>query len=164
MTPTLTRLTSLLVGAGAVGVLLELTGIHSPVRSVLVLVFIAVAPTAAFAGLLRGFDGFARIVIAFVTTIVVLSLIAIIMLAAGLWSPTAGLLVVVVISAGCLLAQLPGNRARVSGWAQSLRHASSPDGARVVAEPADAGLPLSEGGDRAAANGAAGADQAPADR
>ncbi len=133
MTPTSARLISPLVGAGAVGVVLELAGVNSPIRAVLVLLFIAVAPTAAIWGLLSGLDGFARIVIACVTTAVVLSLIAMILLATGLWSPTLGLLAVVVISAGALLAQSPAARARIGVHAQSLWHALISSRARIGA-------------------------------
>jgi hypothetical protein len=64
--PTFTRLTSLVLGvavaAGAAGVGLELAGVDSAVRTALVLVFLAVAPPVAIAGLLRTLDGFARLV------------------------------------------------------------------------------------------------------
>jgi hypothetical protein len=73
--------------------------------TVLVLVFFAVAPTAAIAGLLRGFDIFARLVIACVTAIAVITFIAMIMLAAGIWSPRGGLVAVVLVSGACLLAR-----------------------------------------------------------
>ena len=48
------------VGAGMAGVVADLAGASLLLVTVLVLVFIAVAPTAAIAGLLRGFDVFAR--------------------------------------------------------------------------------------------------------
>ncbi len=116
MTPMSTRLAGLLVGAGSVGVILALAGVQSPIRTVLVLLFLAVAPTAAIFSLLRGFDGFARLILACVSTIVLLSLIAMIMLAAGLWSPTGGLLAVAGISAACALARLtPAARAGSAG-------------------------------------------------
>ena len=55
------RLTSLVLGvavaAGAAGVGLELAGVDSAVRTALVLVFLAVAPPVAIAGLLRTLDG-----------------------------------------------------------------------------------------------------------
>jgi hypothetical protein len=122
-----TKLTSLFirtaVAAGAVGVVLDLAGVDSPVRAALVLIFLAVAPTAAFAGLLGGLDGFARLVLACVTTIAVLSMVAMIMLAAGIWSPTSGLLAVAVISTLCLIAQRPTIRTRVAARAASWRKA-----------------------------------------
>jgi hypothetical protein len=114
------RLTSSLVGvasgAGAVGVILALAGVHSALRTLLVLLFLVVAPTAAIAGLLRGFDGFARVLLACVSTVVLLIIVAMILLSAGLWSPIGELLVVAVITTGCLLAQRPGVRARVASW------------------------------------------------
>jgi hypothetical protein len=117
------------VAAGAIGVLLELAGARSVVVSVLVLVFIVVAPTAAIAGLLRGFDVFARIILAAVTAVAVVTLIAMIMLAIGAWSVKGGLVAIALFSAACLLAQ-PGRAAwlmsfpgmkrlrenRISGW------------------------------------------------
>lgn len=105
------------MGAGAVGVILALAGVQSPVRTALVILFLTVAPTAAIAGLLRGFDPFARIILAVVTTIAVLSIVAVVLLSAGLWSPMAELVGVVVITVGCLTAQVPAVRARVAGWA-----------------------------------------------
>jgi hypothetical protein len=109
-----TKLTSLFVrtavAAGAAGAILGLAGVDSPVRAALVLIFLAVTPTAAIAALLGGLDGFARLVLACVTTIAVLTIVAMIMLAAGLWSPMGGLLAVAVISASCLITQRPAIR------------------------------------------------------
>jgi hypothetical protein len=82
------------MAAGVAGAILGLAGVDSPVRAALVLIFVAVTPTAAIAGLLGGFEGFARLVLACVTTIAVLTVVAMIMLAAGLWSPTGGLLAI----------------------------------------------------------------------
>jgi hypothetical protein len=76
---------------------------------VLVLVFIAVAPAAAIAGLLRGFDLFARLVIAYVTAIAVITFIAMIMLVAGIWSPRGGLVAVALVSGACLLPRRLGS-------------------------------------------------------
>jgi hypothetical protein len=125
--PTSTRLTSLVlvlgvaVAAGAAGVL---AGVDSAVRTALVLVFLAVAPTVAIAGLLRTLDGFARLVIACTATIVILALTAIIMLAGGVWSPTGGLLAVAAITAACLVAQVPAVRRGVAAQAASGRAAA----------------------------------------
>jgi hypothetical protein len=109
MTPKYARLTSwslrAAVVAGAAGVVADLAGARSLLVTVLVLVFFAVAPTAAIAGLLRGFDIFARLVIACVTAIAVITFIAMIMLAAGIWSPRGGLVAVVLVSGACLLAR-----------------------------------------------------------
>jgi hypothetical protein len=93
------------LGAGIAGFLVNLAGVRSGLVTVLVLIFIAVAPTTAIAGLLRGFDLFARLILTCVTTIAVLSLIAMIMLAIGVWSPKGGLVAIALVSGACLLAQ-----------------------------------------------------------
>jgi hypothetical protein len=84
--------------------------------------FLAVVPTAAIAGLLRTLDGFARLIIACTADITILALTAIIMLAAGTWSPTGGLLAVTVITAVCWATQWPpvrrAVRARAVPWRQ----------------------------------------------
>jgi hypothetical protein len=112
MTPKYARLTSwsvrAAVAAGAAGVVADLAGARSLLVTVLVLVFFAVAPTAAIAGLLRGFDLFARLIIACVTAIAVITFIAMIMLAAGIWSPRGGLVAVALVSGACLLARRMG--------------------------------------------------------
>jgi hypothetical protein len=115
-------LTGALVGAGVVvaAAALGLTaaGVHSPARTVTVLLFLAVGPTAAVAGLLRGMPPATRVIIAFTTDVTIIALIAIVMLSAGLWSPTGGLVAVAVITAACCAAQLPaGRRALVAGRA-----------------------------------------------
>jgi hypothetical protein len=118
MTSKLTRsLVGAAMGAGAVGVILALAGVHSPVRTALVIVFLAVAPTAAIAGLLRSFDPFARIILSVVTTLVLLSIVAVILLSSGLWSPIGELVGVAVITGGCLAIQVPSVRARIAAWA-----------------------------------------------
>jgi hypothetical protein len=121
------KLTRLLVGAamgaGAVGVILALAGVHSPVRTALVILFLIVAPTAAIAGLLRSFDVFARLILAVVTAITVLSILGVILLSAGLWSPIGELAAVAVFTVGCLAAQVPAVRARVAAWAGPRWHA-----------------------------------------
>jgi hypothetical protein len=152
MTPKYAKLTRLLiratVGAGLAGVVCELSGVTSPAVSVLVLIFIAVAPAAAIAGLLRGFDPFARIVLAAVTAIVAVALIAMVMLAAGLWSPKGGLVAIAVISAACLLAQRAAAiKATIvacgKSWRQALtdRRAAARDGRASgrAAKPPEAG-------------------------
>lgn len=106
------------MGAGAVGVILALAGVRSPVRTGLVIVFLAVAPTAAIAGLLRSFDPFARLILAVVSTVVVLSVVAMLLLSSGLWSPTGELLGVAAITVGCLAAQRPSVQARLAAWAR----------------------------------------------
>jgi hypothetical protein len=124
-------------GAGAVGVILALAGVHSALRTVLVLLFVVVAPTAAIAGLLRGLDSFSRVLLAGVSTVALLIIVAMILLSAGLWSPLGELFAVAMITAGCLLAQRPGARARVASWVvprwqallRCLRPASQPGAA-----------------------------------
>jgi hypothetical protein len=100
-----TMATDAALGAGIAGFLANLAGVRSGFVTVLVLIFIAVAPTSAIAGLLRGFDRFARIILASVTAIAVLTLIAMIMLAIGVWSPRAGLVAIALVSGACLAAQ-----------------------------------------------------------
>jgi len=118
MTSKLTRLlVGAAMGAGAVGVILALAGVHSPIRTALVLVFLAVAPTAAIAGLLGSFDPFARVILAVVTAVAVLSIVAMILLAGGLWSPIGELIGVAAITIICLVAQVPSVQARVAAWA-----------------------------------------------
>ncbi len=96
--------------AGVIGVGMALAGIHSPARAVLVLVFLAVVPTVAIAGLLRSFDLFARIILAVAANITILTMTATIMLAEGVWSPVAGLVGITVATLLCLLAQWPPAR------------------------------------------------------
>ncbi len=126
MTPKYAKLASwsvrAAVCAGLAGVVAELAGARSPLVTVLVLVFIAVAPAAAIAGLLRGFDLFARLILAYVTAVVVVTLIAMIMLAAGIWSPSAGLVAIVLVSGGCLAARRAGSlRASLAARATLVR-------------------------------------------
>jgi hypothetical protein len=133
MTPKYAKLTSwsvrAAVAAGAAGVVADLAGARSLLVTVLVLVFFAVAPAAAIAGLLRGFDIFARLVIACVTAIAVITFIAMIMLAAGIWSPRGGLVAVVLVSGACLLARrmsplttkIAERAARFAGRARTVR-------------------------------------------
>jgi hypothetical protein len=109
MKPMYARLASMAtaaaLGAGIAGFLADLAGVRSGFVTVLVLIFIAVAPTSAIAGLLRGFDRFARIILTCVTAIAVLTLIAMIMLAIGVWSPRGGLVAIALVSGACLVAQ-----------------------------------------------------------
>jgi hypothetical protein len=82
-------------------------GLGPAIRPAVVLLFLAVAPTAAIAGLLRSLDGFSRLIIACTANITLLALIAMIMLAEGAWSPQHGLLAVAAITAVCFMAQIP---------------------------------------------------------
>lgn len=82
-------------------------GLAADIRPAVLLLFLAVAPTAAIAGLLHNVDGFTRLVIACAANVTILALVAMIMLAEGIWSPRDGLLAVAAITAVCLVAQLP---------------------------------------------------------
>ncbi len=99
------------VAAGATVLALGAADVRSSLRTALVLLFLFVAPTAAVAGLLRGFDPFARLIIAFATTIALLALTATLMLMAGAWSPAGGLLAVAGITAACVYRR-PGEKPR----------------------------------------------------
>jgi hypothetical protein len=103
------------LAAGAIGVALELARVDSPARRPLVLLFLVAAPALAFAGLMRGADGFARLIVGGTAAIVVNSLVAIVMLTAGVWSARAGLLAVAVISTAGLIVQLSPAGARLAG-------------------------------------------------
>jgi hypothetical protein len=125
------------VAAGGAGVGLAAAGVASPLRSVLVLLFLAVAPTVAIAGLLRMMDGFAKVIIACAADIVLLGLVSMIMLAEGVWSPIHGLLVVAAITALCLAAQVPAVRRRASAMGRAAR----PRAGAAPEEPAEAADP-----------------------
>lgn len=100
------------IAAGLTGVVLTLAGADSPLRAPLVLLFLAAVPTMAVARLLRGLDGPARILAACAATIVINFLTAETMLAAGVRSPDATLIAVVVITALLGAVRLPGARSR----------------------------------------------------
>ena len=99
--------------AGSIGVGLALAGVHSAVRIVLILLFLAIAPTAAIARLLTTFDPFARLILACAANVVVISLIALTMLAEGGWSPLALVFAMAAIVAGCFVVQMPLVRHRI---------------------------------------------------
>ncbi len=88
-----------IVIVGSAGALLALAGINSAARGPLVLLFLLAAPGLAVASLLRRLDPWARIVVAVTAAIAVNALVAETMLAAGMWSPSAGLLAITAISA-----------------------------------------------------------------
>lgn len=115
-----------LIGAGGVGVILALAGINTMARGPLVLLFLVAAPTLAIAGLLRGLDG-ARYIVAVTAAIVINTLVAETMLAAGLWSPRAGLVVIALVSA--IIGVIGQRSARAGnawpGWAGARQ---APDG------------------------------------
>lgn len=107
---------ALAVAAAVAGLALTVAGVNSAWRTALVLLFLAAGPTAAVAGLLRGFPPAARVIIAFTTDLMIIALIAIVMLSAGLWSPTGGLAAVAVVTAACFAAQLPAARQVFLAW------------------------------------------------
>jgi hypothetical protein len=109
--------------AGVIGVCLSAAGVDSTARSALVLIFYAVVPTMAIFGLLRSFDRFARIILACTANVVILTLIATVMLAEGVWSPVGGLLVVAGVSAACLVIQWTPVRQRVAAKVTAWRDA-----------------------------------------
>jgi hypothetical protein len=121
------RLTASLVGvlvaAGAAGAGLAIAGVTSPATAILVLVFLAVAPTAAIAGLLRLPEASARLIIAGTANVALLALTALLMLAWGLWSPRGGLVAVAAITALCFLAQWPPVARRIEARAARWRGA-----------------------------------------
>jgi hypothetical protein len=118
------------VAAGAVGAALALAGASSPLRAPLVILFLVAAPATAVAGLLRGFDTFARVIVAATAAIVINALVATAMLAAGVRSPRAGLVVIVLITAVCMAVQLPPVRhvaaARLRALRATVRRLSAP--------------------------------------
>ena len=95
--------------AGGAGTILALTGVSTSIRGPLVLLFLVAAPAMAVAGLLPSLDRPARGIVAVTAAIAVNVLVAEAMLAAGAWSPRAGLLAIAIIS---LLIGLVGLRAR----------------------------------------------------
>lgn len=105
----------LTIAAGGAGVVMRIFGVHSAIVSTLVLLFLAVAPTAAIYGLLHSFDPFARIILACTLTVVFLTLMATLMLAEGVWSPLGGLLVVTGITLACFVAQWPPVKRQLAG-------------------------------------------------
>jgi hypothetical protein len=118
-------------------------GLGPAIRPALVLLFLAVVPTAAIAGLLRTLDRFARLIIACAANITVLALIAMVMLAGGVWSPRNGLLAVVAITAMCLVAHAPPVRRGAAALVAPRRDAghageqtSSDEGADTAGIPA----------------------------
>lgn len=95
----------LVVGAAAVG--LVAADVQSPARQAVVVAFVICGPALAIGGLLRGFDPFARAILALTATLVLLTLTAMIMVVGGFWNPTGGLLIVAGLTTVCLAAQWP---------------------------------------------------------
>jgi len=109
------------IAAGLTGVGLVLADANTPLRTLLVLLFLVAGPTMAAAGLLRGLLTFGRIFAALTAAVVINVLVAATMLEAGIWSPNGGLLVVVVITALMGAVQLPPVRRRASRHATAWR-------------------------------------------
>jgi len=109
--------------AGVTGIGLELADANTPLRMPLVLLFLAAVPTMAVARPLRGLDTVARILVASAATVIINVLVAVTMLEAGVWSPDAALVVVVVITALIGAVQLPPVRRRASRYAPTWRAA-----------------------------------------
>jgi hypothetical protein len=107
--------------AGAAGVGLALADADTPLRTLLVLLFLIAVPTMAATGLLRGLDTFGRIFAAFTATVVINLLVAAVMLEAGIWSPDGGLVVVVTITTLIGAVQLPLLRRWASRYASAWR-------------------------------------------
>jgi hypothetical protein len=108
------------IGAGLCGAGLALAGASSPARSPLVLLFLASAPLLGVAGLLRGVDPFARVLVACAAMVVIDAGVAETMLAAGLWSPRGGLIAIMAISALLRLARLRAARDRARRYAAAV--------------------------------------------
>ncbi len=107
------------LAAGTVGAVLAIAGVSTPARVPLVLIFLAGVPAVAAASLLGGLDRLARIVIAGTSAIVINFGVAETMIAAGHWSPRAGVAAVAALSllvagAGALTRRSPG-RGRPAG-------------------------------------------------
>lgn len=94
--------------------------LQSPARSALVLVFVILAPSIAIGYLLRDFDPLARAVLAVSSSLVLLTLTAMIMLVGGFWSPTGGLLAIASLTAVCVMAQWPPIARRLSAATDAL--------------------------------------------
>lgn len=89
---------------GTLGAVLAVVGVRNPVTDALTLVFLAVVPAAAIAGLVPGSGPIATIAVAIAGAIAINGLVAEAMLALGAWSPRVGVLAVGTISALCVAA------------------------------------------------------------
>ena len=102
-----------LAGAAGAAVLLSL---GNPIRSLFVLSFLVAGPGLALVPLMR-LDGWAGLTLAVGLSLALDALVATVMIYANLWSPTATLAVLVLVSAVGAIAQLltgsfrPGSRA-----------------------------------------------------
>ncbi|MER6311549.1 hypothetical protein [Streptomyces sp. NPDC001657] len=106
------------VSAGAMGAVLALTGLDSPLRAPFTLFFLLMAPAGAFAVALGRMDPLARAVVAGAGALAVDLLVPQAMLALHLWSVRGGVLAVAAFSGvlllGCAVRRRAG-RARARG-------------------------------------------------
>ena len=118
-----------LVAAGGVAVVpgLAVVSMSTALQVLLLLLSVAVAPTMAIAGLLRGLDTFARLLMAATATIIINSLVAETTLSAGAWSPRMQLIAIVLITAAVTVVQLRPALAAVMARL-SVRRAAKPHG------------------------------------
>jgi len=119
-----------LVAAGGVAIVLGLAvvSVSTPLQVLLQLLSVAVAPTIAIAGLLRGLDKVARFLVAATATLIINSFVAEITLSAGAWSPRLQLIAIVLITAAVTVVQLrPAIGALMARL--SARRAAKPHGA-----------------------------------
>ena len=137
------RLVGAVVAAGAVGVVLTLAGVSTPLQMLLVLLFLTVAPTAAIAGLLRGLDMFPRLLTAATATIIINALVAETTLYAGSFPSRTQLIAIVLIAAAVAVVQPPRIRAVVNAWLPVTRVAKPHDA--TLAGDADGSEPSSVG-------------------
>jgi hypothetical protein len=95
----------LVVLLGALGISLELAGVHSVIRGIAIVAFLGLAPGLSFLDLVSPRDRLASMVLAAAAAAVLLTLIATVLLASGLWSSTTGVIVTAVIVGGFQLAR-----------------------------------------------------------
>jgi hypothetical protein len=86
------------LAAGSAGAVIAITGIDTPARVPLVLIFLAAVPALAVTTLLGGLDRLATVVIAGISTIVVDFAVAETMIISGNWSLRAGAAAVMAVS------------------------------------------------------------------
>ena len=120
---------------GVVTISVAAANLQSPARPALVLLFLIFGPSIAIGGLLRSFDPLARVVLAFSSCLVLLTLTAMIMVVGGFWNPTGGLLAVAILTAVCVASQWPPIARRLGAATDTLvrQHA----GAKVPASNED---------------------------
>lgn len=138
------------IAAGGAGAILALANIGTPVRAPLVILFLAVAPAAAIAPPLGGFDRLARLILVSTGAIVINFLVAEVMLAAGVWSPRGSVAAVAVFSAACAASRRAPVKRLVSRVTAAVRGIALPTPGREP-EPGPASAcgvhwPVSRGG------------------